>query len=158
MMFSLTSKAQVSVHHSHHVHHRKHHHRTLQVQAPSTGLVRASFYADKFDGRKTASGSIFRQSKMTAASLTYPLGSVIKVCCPATGKTIIINVTDHGPYGKKFRLDLSKSAFEALGTSLRRGWMWVSISPVENFGAQVKPVLQSDTVDDVSPPEIFRQE
>lgn len=95
---------------------------------PSQSVIRASFYADKFEGRKTASGQVFHQKALSAASRDFPLGTILRVYCPATDASIDVEVTDRGPWGKKFKLDLSKAAFEALGVSTRRGFAWVTVS------------------------------
>ena len=49
------------------------------VPLVDTAVGQASFYADKFSGRKTANGEIFSQNKLTCAHNTYPLGSKIRV-------------------------------------------------------------------------------
>jgi rare lipoprotein A len=67
---------------------------------------------------------------MTAASLTYPLGSILDVFCPSTGREITVQVTDHGPYSRRFGIDLSESAFSLLGGAKNKGWVWVKVTPV----------------------------
>lgn len=81
---------------------------------------KASFYADKFHGRKTASGEIFSNDAMTAAHKTLPFGTRMKVNNPRTGASIIITINDRGPYAKNRILDLSKYAFSQLAP-LSRG-------------------------------------
>lgn len=81
---------------------------------------RASYYADFFDGRTTASGEIFKQDEFTAAHLTLPFGSLIKVVNLENEKSVVVRVTDRGPYDKRFVVDLSKSAFETI-SPLSRG-------------------------------------
>jgi rare lipoprotein A len=71
----------------------------------------ASYYADKFTGRKTASGKIFNNNAYTCASKTLPFGTRLKVTSPATKKSVIVVVTDRGPYVKGRDIDLSKRAF-----------------------------------------------
>lgn len=90
-------------------------------------LVRASFYADGFDGRRMANGKTFRQGKITAASLTYPLGTFVTVTSLKTGRSINVEITDRGPWHTRFKLDLSKAAFRALGHETRAGWVWVTV-------------------------------
>lgn len=97
---------------------------TLSTQLP----IRASFYADKFEGRSMAGGGKFHQSKLTAASRDFPLGTTLRVSCLETGKTVTVRVTDRGPWGRRYKLDLSKAAFEALGLNLNSGWTWVTVA------------------------------
>jgi rare lipoprotein A len=74
-----------------------------------------------------ADGGIFHQYRITAASRQYPLGSILRVESVQTGKSILVTVTDRGPWCKKFSLDLSKAAFREIGLNPRAGWGIVSI-------------------------------
>lgn len=75
----------------------------------------ASVYADRFDGRKTASGEVFRQTKPTAAHRRLPFGSVLKVTNLRNGRSVLVTVNDRGPHGNRSRvLDLSKAAAQQL--------------------------------------------
>lgn len=105
----------------------------VQCQQPlkHNGQILASYYANKFEGHKTASGSVFHQLHLTAASLQYPLGTLIRIYCPETEASIIVEVTDRGPWGTRYKLDLSKAAFEALGIPLTKGWAWVIVEKVD---------------------------
>ena len=75
----------------------------------------ASYYADKFDGRKTASGAIFRQNKLTAAHRTLPFGTKVKVKNLSNGKTVKVTVNDRGPFVQGRTIDLSKKAAQKIG-------------------------------------------
>ena len=70
----------------------------------------ASYYADKFEGRKTASGEVFRQNKMTAAHKTLPFGTRVKVINMSNGKRIKVRINDRGPFVQSRIIDLSKKA------------------------------------------------
>lgn len=76
---------------------------------------KASYYADKFQGRKTASGEIFRQRRMTAAHKTLPFGTKVKVTNLSTGRTIKVRINDRGPFVAGRIIDLSKKAARKLG-------------------------------------------
>ncbi|RYY90649.1 MAG: septal ring lytic transglycosylase RlpA family protein [Chitinophagaceae bacterium] len=76
---------------------------------------KASFYADKFEGRKTASGAVFHQKKMTVAHRTLPFGTKLKVTNIANGKTVKVVVTDRGPFVAGRLIDLSKGAAKKIG-------------------------------------------
>ncbi len=78
---------------------------------------KASYYASKFDGRKTATGEIFRNSGMTAASNTFRLNTWVKVTNIRNGKSIIVKVNDRmaPAMHKKGRiLDLTQAAAKKL--------------------------------------------
>ncbi|MCD6429376.1 septal ring lytic transglycosylase RlpA family lipoprotein [bacterium] len=75
----------------------------------------ASYYHDKFEGRTTASGSVFSQSDLTVASLEFPLHTWLEIC--HENKCIIAEVTDRGPYVKGRVLDLSKRVKQELNCS-----------------------------------------
>lgn len=75
----------------------------------------ASFYADKFHGRCTASGERFDQSKFTCAHKYLPFGTRLLVKNAHNGKVCIVTVNDRGPYSKNRVLDLSRAAALKLG-------------------------------------------
>jgi len=75
----------------------------------------ASFYHDKFNGRKTASGEIFDNSKFTAANRTLPFGTNVKVTNLNNGKEVIVKINDRGPFHSARALDMSKAAFDEIG-------------------------------------------
>lgn len=77
----------------------------------------ASFYADKFNGKKTASGDVFDNSKLTCAHRTLPFGTKLLVTNPDTGSTCEVTVNDRGPYAHNRVVDLSKAAAKKLGIS-----------------------------------------
>ena len=79
----------------------------------------ASFYHDKFNGRKTASGEIFSNSKLTAAHRTLPFGTIVQVTNLRTGKSVEVRINDRGPFHSSRALDLSKAAFDSIGNTAR---------------------------------------
>ncbi|MDK2978081.1 MAG: rare lipoprotein [Bacteroidales bacterium] len=78
-----------------------------------TGI--ASFYADKFEGRKTASGEIYYHIRKTAAHPDLPFGSVVKVTNLENHKFVVVRINDRGPFVQDRIIDLSKSAAQELG-------------------------------------------
>lgn len=90
----------------------------------------ASYYADKFTGRKTANGSRFDNNKYTAAHKKLPFGTRIKVTNEANGKFVIVKITDRGPFVKTRELDLSKRAFMEITKSKGSGAMKVTIERI----------------------------
>lgn len=76
---------------------------------------KASYYADKFEGHRTASGSIFHQNSLTAAHRTLPFGTKVKVTNIANGRSIKVRITDRGPSADGRVIDLSKKAAKKIG-------------------------------------------
>ena len=72
-----------------------------------------TYYADKFVGRKTSCGEIFRQNQYTAAHKTIPMGTYLLVTYPATNRQIVVRVNDRCP--KPGILDMTKLAVYSLG-------------------------------------------
>lgn len=97
----------------------------VAAQASGNGVMNghASWYGPGFHGRKAANGKPFNMHHMTAAHKTLPFGTKLKVTCKSSGKSVVVTVTDRGPYIKGRNLDLSYAAAKALdmvdrGTSL----------------------------------------
>lgn len=80
-----------------------------------TKTGKASYYGNEFDGRKTASGEIFRQSKLTAAHKKLPFGTQVKVTNLKNGKSVTVKINDRGPFVAGRIIDLSKTAAEEIG-------------------------------------------
>lgn len=75
----------------------------------------ASFYSQKFEGRKTASGQIFNHKKFTAACNTLPIGTFIKVTNLKNGKTVVVQTNDRLHVKTKRLLDLTMAGAKRLG-------------------------------------------
>lgn len=71
----------------------------------------ACYYADKFNGKKTASGEKFSNSKYTAAHKKLPFGTKVKVTNTANNKSVVVTVNDRGPFSSGKDIDLTKKAF-----------------------------------------------
>lgn len=93
----------------------------------------ASYYADKFTGRKTASGEIFDNKKYTAAHKKLPFGTKVRVTNEANGKSTMIVINDRGPFSKGREIDLSKRAFRDIARHHGYGSMKVTIEIVEEI-------------------------
>jgi rare lipoprotein A len=79
-----------------------------EVGYTETGMI--SYYADKFHGRKTASGERFDKNGFTAAHRSLPFRTRVKVTNLENGKSVVVEVTDRGPYSSNRILDLSPAA------------------------------------------------
>jgi peptidoglycan lytic transglycosylase len=75
----------------------------------------ASWYGPPYDKRRGANGEIYNQNALTAAHRTLPLNSLIKVTNIATGQSVIMRVTDRGPFVANRKLDLSMASAKAIG-------------------------------------------
>lgn len=75
---------------------------------------KASYYADKFHGRSTASGEKYDKTKLTAAHRNLPFGTRIRVTNLKNGKKVIARVNDRGPFVKGRIVDLSRAAAESI--------------------------------------------
>ena len=77
----------------------------------------ASFYADRFQNRKTASGEPYKARKKTAAHRTLPFGSQVRVTNVRNGKSVVVRINDRGPFVRGRVIDLSRSAFKSIGNT-----------------------------------------
>ena len=91
----------------------------------------ASYYHDRFNGKKTASGARFNNNKYTAAHKKLPFGTKVKVTNEANGKFVIVEITDRGPFVKTREIDLSKRAFMEIAKNKGAGAMNVTIETIE---------------------------
>ena len=73
-----------------------------------TGM--ASFYNDSFEGKPTANGEIFSNSKMTAAHRSLSFGTKVRVTNLNNGNTVVVRITDRGPFVEGRILDVSLAA------------------------------------------------
>lgn len=80
---------------------------------PETGI--ASFYHDRFQGRKTASGERFDQNDYSAAHKTLAFGTVVRVTRADSGKSVVVTINDRGPFKAGRVIDLSRQAARDLG-------------------------------------------
>ena len=75
---------------------------------------KASYYAMKFQSKKTASGELYDKAKKTAAHMKLPFGTKVKVTNTQNGKSVIVKINDRGPFAKNRIIDLSGSAFSRI--------------------------------------------
>ncbi len=86
---------------------------TTSCLAAEEGM--ASYYDDKFHGKKTASGKLYDKDELTAAHNKLSLGSKVKVTSLRNKKSVIVTINDRGPQSKKRIIDLSRAAAEKIG-------------------------------------------
>ena len=109
---------------------------TLQIDPNSKLKVykkgaHASYYHSKFNGKRTASGKRFDNNKYTAAHKKLPFGTLVKVTNEANGKSVVVEITDRGPFSKVREIDLSKRAFMDIVSNKNSGSVIVKIEVVE---------------------------
>ena len=76
--------------------------------------AKATYYADKFVGRKTSNGEIFSQNKYTAAHHSIKLGTLVMVTNPKNGRQVIVRINDRCP--RRGIIDLTRSTIGIKGT------------------------------------------
>lgn len=89
--------------------------------------VEASYYHDKFNGRRTASGEKFRNSDLTAAHRKLAFGTKVRVTNVANGESVVVKINDRGPHKKSREIDLSKRAFMQITDNKNHGVIKVSM-------------------------------
>jgi len=87
----------------------------------------ASYYGNRHQGRRTASGARFDQRKLTAAHPWLPFGSKVRVTVLETGKAVIVTITDRLNSRRRV-IDLSTAAAQMLGM-MRVGVTQVRLEP-----------------------------
>jgi len=85
----------------------------LRGEYEITGSV--SWYGGKFIGRRFANGERFTESHLICAAKNLPFGTLVRVTTPATGRSVVVRVTDRFKEHKNRLLDISQAAAEVLG-------------------------------------------
>lgn len=104
---------------------------------------KASFYANKFHGRKTSSGAIYHRDSLTCAHPTFPFGTLLEVVNPKNNKSVIVKVTDRGPFTRNRIIDLSYAAAKELGI-IRKGIAHVELKEWTHKPFMRLPVIPTD--------------
>jgi len=117
------------------------------VKAKPYQVGTASWYGQIFQGKTTASGEPYEMYDMTAAHLTLPMGSYVKVTNLRNGRAVVVRVNDRGPIVPGRIIDLSYGAAQALQFKAR-GLQRVRLDLVNNQGnpREQKPAYQTVAV------------
>ncbi|MEP6927744.1 MAG: septal ring lytic transglycosylase RlpA family protein [Ginsengibacter sp.] len=119
-----------------HAQNKTHHHKITRPDISDDRIIikygTASFYAKKFNGRKTANGEIYNSTKYTAACNVLPFNTWIKVTNLKNDKTVVVKVNDRLHPKNKRLIDLSKDAAQKLGYT-GRGLTRVKVEVLNNF-------------------------
>jgi rare lipoprotein A len=105
----------------------------------------ASYYAGKFNGRKTASGEIFDSRKLTAAHRTLKFGTMVKVTNTKNNKSVVVKVNDRGPFAHNRVIDLSQEAANQIDM-VQAGTAVVVLEVVGEDGKVSTPKTQKDEI------------
>ena len=92
----------------------------------ATQTGKASYYARKFQGRKTANGERYDRREMTAAHRRLPFGSIVRVTNLKNGRSVVVRINDRGPWGRGRIIDVSEAAAEEIGM-IRAGVVRVKV-------------------------------
>lgn len=104
-----------------------------------TLVGQASWYGERFQGRTTASGEPFDMYAFTAAHRTLPFHTIVRVTETSTRKSVVVRITDRGPYGKGRVIDLAWAAAHDLGM-VERGVVGVTLEVLQwGDGTYVHP-------------------
>ncbi len=76
---------------------------------------KATYYSKRATGSRTASGELLHHDSLTCAHRTYAFGTRLKVTNLSNGKSVIVRVTDRGPFARGRIIDLSYGAARELG-------------------------------------------
>ena len=85
-------------------------------EAEATGVRgTATYYAKRYNGRKTFTGVRYDPQKLTAAHATLPMGTRVKVINLANSREVVVTINDRCRKRKRAHIDLSRAAAEQLG-------------------------------------------
>ncbi len=101
----------------------------------------ASFYAKKFNGRRTANGERFHNRQLTAAHRSLPFGTLLRVTNRSNSKSVVVRVNDRGPYSRNRLIDVSHKAAREIGM------VGSGVAPVEIEVLGMGDAIGTDTLD-----------
>jgi len=109
-----------------------------KVPVVDSAVGYASFYSDVFEGKKTANGEIFRQSKLTCAHNTLPFGTKIRVTNLDNEKSVVVRVNDRLHHRNPRLVDLSTAAAKELKFK-GKGVVKVKVEVIKTSESQISP-------------------
>lgn len=121
---------------------------TLTIQAQSDG--KASYYSNGLHGRRMSNGERYDCNAFTCAHRTLPFGTRLKITNPRNGKSVIVRVTDRGPFVRGRVVDLSYAAARELGT-IASGVAYVKVELVRK---ETEIPFPSESTGTIEMPEI----
>lgn len=123
---------------------------TTTAQAQNKG--KASYYGNKFHGRRTSDGSRYHKDSLTCAHRTLPFGTLLKVRNQKNGREVVVKVTDRGPFGPGRIVDLSMAAAREIGM-VQQGVVPVEVTRVGHVNDSKLLMAQSDAAHETALPQ-----
>lgn len=123
---------------------------TTTALAQSKG--KASYYGNKFHGRRTSDGSRYHKDSLTCAHRTLPFGTLLKVRNQKNGREVVVKVTDRGPFGPGRIVDLSMAAAREIGM-VQQGVVPVEVTRVGHVNESKLLMAQSDAAHETALPQ-----
>lgn len=123
---------------------------TTTALAQSKG--KASYYGNKFHGRRTSDGSRYHKDSLTCAHRTLPFGTLLKVRNQKNGREVVVKVTDRGPFGPGRIVDLSMAAAREIGM-VQQGVVPVEVTRVGHVNESNLLMAQSDAAHETALPQ-----
>lgn len=123
---------------------------TTTALAQSKG--KASYYGNKFHGRRTSDGSRYHKDSLTCAHRTLPFGTLLKVRNQKNGREVVVKVTDRGPFGPGRIVDLSMAAAREIGM-VQQGVVPVEVTRVGHVNESKLLLAQSDAAHETALPQ-----
>jgi rare lipoprotein A (peptidoglycan hydrolase) len=120
----------------------------------------ASYYADRYHGRPTSTGETYDKNALTAASKSFPYGTILEVTNPVNGRTVQVRVNDCGPSTEARIIDLSRAASDRIDLT-RAGVSMVTLrvvsmgndGPTCNRAAWIRELQAKGTEPEPAPEE-----
>lgn len=113
---------------------------------------KASYYGNKFHGRRTSDGSRYHKDSLTCAHRTLPFGTLLKVRNQKNGREVVVKVTDRGPFGPGRIVDLSMAAAREIGM-VQQGVVPVEVIRVGHVNDSKLLMAQSDAAHETALPQ-----
>lgn len=113
---------------------------------------KASYYGNKFHGRRTSDGSRYHKDSLTCAHRTLPFGTLLKVRNQKNGREVVVKVTDRGPFGPGRIVDLSMAAAREIGM-VQQGVVPVEVTRVGHVNDSRLLMAQSDAAHETALPQ-----
>ena len=113
---------------------------------------KASYYGNKFHGRRTSDGSRYHKDSLTCAHRTLPFGTLLKVRNQKNGREVVVKVTDRGPFGPGRIVDLSMAAAREIGM-VQQGVVPVEVTRVGHVNESKLLMAQSDAAHETTLPQ-----
>jgi len=105
----------------------------VNVRYYDIGMMKASWYGPRFQGRLTANGEIYDQMGYTAAHKSLPFGTLLKLTNPKINKSVVVRINDRGPYIPGRKIDLSKKIAMELG-AFKKGIVQLKVEKINIIG------------------------